>query len=73
MRIGVFTVLFGNKPFEEILDYLVAQGVQAVEIGTGAYPGNHYCNPAQLLASDQKLKAFKSAIAKRKLVISALS
>ena len=73
MRIGVFSVLFGKKPFEEILDYLVAQGVQAVEIGTGAYPGNHYCNPAQLLASDQKLKAFKSAIAKRKLVISALS
>jgi sugar phosphate isomerase/epimerase len=73
MRIGVFSVLFGKKPFEEILDYLVAQGVQAVEIGTGAYPGNHYCNPAQLLASDQKLKAFKDVIKKRKLVISALS
>jgi sugar phosphate isomerase/epimerase len=73
MRIGVFSVLFGTKPFEEILDYLAAQGVQAIEIGTGAYPGNHYCNPAELLASDKKLKAFKSAIAKRKLVISALS
>lgn len=73
MRIGVFSVLFGTKPFEEILDYLVAQGVQAIEIGTGAYPGNHYCNPAELLASDQKLKSFKDAIAKRKLVISALS
>jgi sugar phosphate isomerase/epimerase len=73
MRIGVFTVLFGKKPFEEILDYLVAQGVQAVEIGTGAYPGNNYCNPAELLASDQKVKAFKDTIAKRNLVISALS
>jgi len=73
MRIGVFSVLFGKKPFEEILDYLVAQGVQAVEIGTGAYPGNNYCNPAELLASDQKLKAFKDAIKKRKLIISALS
>jgi sugar phosphate isomerase/epimerase len=73
MRIGVFTVLFGKKPFEEILDYLVAQGVQAVEIGTGAYPGNNYCNPAELLASDKKLKAFKTAIAKRNLIISALS
>ncbi len=73
MRIGVFTVLFGKKPFEDILDYLVAQGVQAVEIGTGAYPGNHYCDPAALLASDQKLKAFKDAIEKRKLIISALS
>jgi sugar phosphate isomerase/epimerase len=73
MRIGVFTVLFGKKPFEGALDYLAAQGVQAVEIGTGAYPGNNYCDPAALLGSDQKLKAFRDAIKKRNLIISALS
>jgi sugar phosphate isomerase/epimerase len=73
MSIDVFTFLCSKKPFEEILDYLVAQCVQAVEIGTGAYPGNHYCDPAALLASEQKLKTFKDAIEKRKLIISALS
>jgi sugar phosphate isomerase/epimerase len=73
MKIGVFTVLFGQKPFEEMLDYVVDLGLGAVEIGTGGYPGNVYCNPARLLASDRKLNAFKEAIARRGLTISALS
>jgi sugar phosphate isomerase/epimerase len=73
MKIGVFTVLFGNKPFEETLDYLVEQGVEAVEIGTGAYPGNAHCDPAVLLKSDRKLRAFRDAVARRGLAISALS
>lgn len=73
MKIGVFSVLFGDKPFEETLDYLQGLGVEAVEIGTGAYPGNAHCQPAPLLASDTKLKAFKAAVTRRNLVISALS
>jgi sugar phosphate isomerase/epimerase len=44
-----------------------------VEIGTGAYPGNAYCNPEQLLASDTKLHALQDAIRRRGLSISALS
>jgi sugar phosphate isomerase/epimerase len=73
MKIGVFAVLFGAKPFEETLDYLVDLGVQAVEIGTGAYPGNAHCDPAALLKSDTRLKAFRKAVEQRGLVISALS
>ena len=73
MKIGVFAVLFGDKPFEETLDYLVELGVQAVEIGTGAYPGDAHCKPAALLASEKKLKAFRDAVSSRGLVISALS
>ena len=73
MKIGVFAVLFGDKPFEETLDYLVELGVEAVEIGTGAYPGNAHCNPAALLASERKLRAFGEAVTSRGLVISALS
>ncbi|MDQ3170631.1 MAG: sugar phosphate isomerase/epimerase, partial [Acidobacteriota bacterium] len=73
MRLGVFTVLFGRKPFEEMLDYVVDLGIEAVEIGTGAYPGDAYCKPGELLASGKKLKAFKQAITRRGLTISALS
>ena len=51
MKIGVFAVLFGDKPLEETLDYLVEAGVEAIEIGTGAYPGNAHCRPEALLAS----------------------
>jgi sugar phosphate isomerase/epimerase len=73
MKIGVFAVLFGGKPFEETLDYIKELGLEAVEIGTGAYPGDAHCKPAELLKNDNKLKAFKQAIDRRGLVISALS
>ena len=73
MKLGVFTVLFGKKPFEEMLDHVVDLGIEAVEIGTGAYPGNAYCRPEELLGSDDRLRAFKDAISRRGLTISALS
>lgn len=73
MKLGVFTVLFGGTPFEEMLDYVAGLGLEAVEIGTGAYPGNSYCNPEALLADAKKLDAFREAIRSRGLVVSALS
>jgi len=73
MKLGVFTVLYQNLPFEEMLDKLVEMGVEAVEIGTGNFPGNSHCNPAELLGSPEKLKAFQRAIESRGLMISALS
>ena len=38
MKLGVFTVLFGDKTFEEMLDHVAAAGLKAVEIGVGGYP-----------------------------------
>ena len=73
MKIGVFAVLFGDKPFEETLDYLVELGVEAVEIGTGAYPGNAHCDPSALLKSERRVMAFRQAVDARGLTISALS
>ncbi|MBY0124554.1 sugar phosphate isomerase/epimerase [Bacillus sp. S/N-304-OC-R1] len=73
MKLGVFAVLFGQKPLEEALDYILAKGLQAVEIGTGGYPGNIHCNPAELLEDEAKLNKFKHAFASRGLEISALS
>ena len=73
MRIGVFAVVFGDKPFEDTLDHLVELGVEAVEIGTGAYPGSAHCDPARLIANERALKVFRDAVHRRGLVISALS
>ncbi|WP_134701331.1 sugar phosphate isomerase/epimerase [Ammoniphilus sp. YIM 78166] len=73
MKVGVFSVLFANKPLEEALEYIAASGLQAVEIGTGGYPGKAHCNPAELLESEEKLSRFKNAIATSGLEISALS
>ncbi|GFN32621.1 sugar phosphate isomerase/epimerase family protein [Paenibacillus xylaniclasticus] len=73
MKLGVFSVLFANKPFEEALDYIASKGLDAVELGTGGYPGNAHCDPDTLLADAGKLRAFKQAIESRGLIISALS
>lgn len=39
MKLGVFLVVYGNLPLGEALDRVVALGLDAVEIGTGNYPG----------------------------------
>ena len=73
MKLGVFAVLFAQKPFEEALDYIASKGLQAIEIGTGNYPGNAHCNMDELLSDAGKLKAYKQAVESRGLIISALS
>jgi sugar phosphate isomerase/epimerase len=73
MKLGVFLVLFSGKKFEEALDIAKDLGLEAVEIGTGNYPGNAHCNPDELLSDEGKIKAFKQAVEKRGLEISALS
>ncbi len=73
MKLGVLTVLFHDRPLEAALDQLVKLGVQALEIGTGMYPGNAHCNPTELLKSPAALKAFRQKIEERGLMISALS
>jgi len=73
MKLGVFTVLFGQKSLEEALDYIVESGLEAVELGTGNYPGNAHCNPEELLKDEGKIKKLRETIEKRGLEISALS
>jgi sugar phosphate isomerase/epimerase len=73
MKLGVFTVLYQDLPFEEALDKVREMGVEAVELGTGNYPGNQHCDPDELLGNETKVRAFRSAVEERGLLISALS
>ena len=73
MKLGVYTVLLGEQSLEEALKYLSDLGVQAVEIGTGGFPGTAHANPDELLESPDKLKEFKDLIAKYDMEISALA
>jgi len=50
MKVGVFTVHIAVDETGPVLDYLVALGVQAVEIGAGGYAGTDHCPVAELLA-----------------------
>ena len=73
MKVGVFAVLFAQRPFEEVLDYIKATGCDAVEIGCGGYPGDAHCKPAELLADAGARDRFKAALDDRGIEISALS
>ncbi len=73
MKIGVLTAPWSEQPLEEVLDYLCESGLEAVEIGTGNYPGANHCNPFELNKSAAKRRAFLQAIQSRGLILSALS
>jgi sugar phosphate isomerase/epimerase len=73
MKLGVFTVLFRDLPFEQMLDKVAELGLDAVELGTGNYPGDPHCKPDELLADPKKAKAYRDAIESRGLMISGLS
>ncbi len=73
MKLGVFTALYGNKTLEETLQILQPQGVTAVEIGCGGYPGKSHLNPAELLADPAKIDAVKALIEKYGMTLSAIS
>ena len=73
MKLGVLTVLYQNLPLEQALDKIVGMGAQAVELGTGNYPGNSHADPHALLEDPSNLEALRQAVEDRGLMISALS
>lgn len=73
MKLGVFTPLFNELTFEEMLDTVAEAGLDAVEIGTGGNPGNNHCPIDELLESEEKRVAYLAELEKRDLFISAFS
>jgi sugar phosphate isomerase/epimerase len=73
VKLGVFTVLYQNVDLEKALDRLQELRVEAVEIGTGNYPGSAHCDPDPLLADPSRAEGFRKAVEGRGMIISALS
>jgi sugar phosphate isomerase/epimerase len=73
MKLSVLANLYGSKPLDEALAKITALGVHSVEIGAGGYPGKDHCNPAELLADEKKLEAFKATFKKYDVEICALA
>jgi sugar phosphate isomerase/epimerase len=73
MKIGIFTALFGDKSLEETLDIVQAEGIEAVELGAGAYPGAAHLNVEKMLESKSERDRVQKAVEKRGLMISAIS
>lgn len=73
MKLGVLTVLMGDKTLPEVLEYVKKVGIGAVEIGTGNYPGNAHCPLEQLVDNDKARARWKAMLDERDIAISALS
>jgi sugar phosphate isomerase/epimerase len=73
VKLGVLTVLYAERPLDEVLDRAVELGLDAVELGTGNYPGSDHCDPEALLADPGKVRALRESVESRGLTISALS
>lgn len=73
MKLGVFTVPLADRPLPEALDYARSLGCEAMELGTGGYPGRDHCDPKRLLADPATLEEFRRIVERSGLEVSALS
>ena len=73
MKLGVMTVLLGQKSVEETFKYLASLGVETVELGCGGYPGNAHLDAEAFLADAGAADALKGLLKKYNLELSALS
>jgi len=49
MKLGVFNPLFSQRSLVDTLDYIKSLGLEAIEIGTGNFPGDAHCPVDELL------------------------
>lgn len=54
MKIGVFLVLFYDKNFEDMLDYVLEFGLDMIEVGIGGNLGDKFCKLDELLENEDK-------------------
>ena len=73
MKLGVFTPLFNQLSFEEMIDAVSKKGIQTVELGTGGNPGNAHIDVEKLLVSSDARKEYLAKLADKGLEISAFS
>src|SRR5262245_65119764 len=74
MKLGVFTPVFGGMSVKEMLAKVRAlEKVQAIEIGTGGWPGADHIDLDGLLDNKQRSCDYRKMLADAGLTISALS
>jgi len=72
MKVGVFTPLLSQLPFDAVLKKLKSYEIQTVELGTGNYPGDAHCK-LSMLNNAAELAEFQSKLNDHGVTISALS
>jgi len=75
MKIGLLISVYNDSglSLEQVLDRVVALGLDTVEMNAGGFGGNVFCNPQQLLASNDAFEGFRAALETRGVSLSSLS
>lgn len=71
--IGVFDPVYKDLSLDDMLGKISALGLEAIEIGTGGYPGAPHCPIADLLADTGKLNTWKKKFEDRNIRVATLS
>jgi sugar phosphate isomerase/epimerase len=71
--IGVFDPVYDKLSLDEMLDKVSALGLEAMEIGTGGYPGTKHCPVAELLEDPAKAKAWQKKFEDKGIRVATLS
>jgi sugar phosphate isomerase/epimerase len=71
--IGVFDPAFPELSLDEMIEKFAAWGIEAVEIGTGGYPGDKHCPAQELLDDPAKMRAWKKKFEDKNIRVATLS
>jgi sugar phosphate isomerase/epimerase len=71
--IGVFDPVYEELSLDQMLDRVSALGLEAMEIGTGGYPGTKHCPVQEMLDDASKAKAWQRKFEDRCIRVATLS
>ncbi len=73
MKLGVFNPALYDRNFADACKFLKDNGVTAIEIGCGGFPGRTHCNPDILLNDEKEYNKFMDTIKENGLFVGAIS
>lgn len=73
MKLSFVTDSLGHLPFEEMLDYVAALGIEYIEMTTGGWSKAPHLNLDELLTSDSRRNDFLNALERRNIKLCALN
>ena len=62
MKLGVMSALFSGRPLEQACLFCARNGLEAIELPVGAYPGKPFFDPAKVLASAREQDRIKGIL-----------
>ncbi|MGB9431019.1 MAG: hypothetical protein WBQ89_02145, partial [Candidatus Acidiferrum sp.] len=71
--IGVFDPVYADLSTDAMIDKISALGLEAVEIGTGGYPGSNHCPIDEIYNDSAKAKAWVKKFEDRGIRVATLS